>query len=58
MFESDICLCASEECPKYDDCERGGKNKKEGIYTISYLAEVCNQNTQYAYFIGEDRWSR
>ena len=58
MFEDDICLCASEECPKYEDCVRGGKIKREGVYTISYLAEVCNQNNKYECFIGEDKWSR
>lgn len=53
MFDTDICLCASEECPKYKECIRGGKTEKEGIYTMSYLSEVCNQNNKYEYFIGE-----
>ena len=53
LFEDDICLCASIECPRYEECIRGGVNKKQGIYTISYLKEVCNQNNNYEMFIGE-----
>ena len=37
MFEYDMCLCASEECPRYDECMRGGTTTKQGIYTISFL---------------------
>lgn len=55
MFEYDICLCASEECPRYKECIRGGKTEKKGIYTMSYLSEVCNQNNEYECFIGENK---
>lgn len=53
MFEDDICLCASKECPKYKECIRGELTKREGIYTISLLSECCNQNNNYIMFIGE-----
>lgn len=52
MFEYDICLCASTECPRYENCVRGELTKKQGIYTISYLAECCNENNNYEMFIG------
>ena len=55
MFEYDICLCASEECPRYDDCIRGRKTKREGIYTTSLLSEICNEDTKYECFIGDDK---
>ena len=51
MFEYDMCLCASEECPRYDECMRGGATTKQGIYTISFLREICNQNNNYELFI-------
>ena len=55
MWENDICLCASKECPRYDECVRGGLTKKEGVYTISLLREICNQNNNYIMFIGENK---
>ena len=51
MWENDICLCASKECPRYDECVRGNDKKKEGVYTISFLRECCNQNNNYIMFI-------
>lgn len=51
MFEDDICLCGSKECPRYDECLRGNGTKKKGIYTISLLRECCNQNNNYTMFI-------
>lgn len=52
MFEDDICLCASIECPRYNDCMRGDNYKRvDGVYTVSFLKEVCNQNNNYAMFI-------
>ena len=50
VFDDDICFCASKECPRYEECLRGSM-KKEGVYTISLLREVCNQNNNYEYFI-------
>lgn len=48
----DICLCASTECPRYNDCYRGsGVDRKGRIYTSSYLAEVCNKDNNYSAFI-------
>lgn len=55
MFEDDICLCASEDCPKYEECIRGGAKKRMGIYTISFLRECCNQNNNYKMFIGVEK---
>ena len=55
MFEYDICLCASKECPKYEECIRGGLTTRNGIYTMSYLREVCNQNNNYEMFIGDKK---
>ena len=56
MFDNDICFCASKECPRYDECYRNGETKnKGGIYTISMLREVCNQNNNYEYFIKAER---
>lgn len=55
MFEDDICLCASKKCPRYDECVRGGLTKREGIYTIALLREICNQNNDYIMFIGENK---
>lgn len=49
----DICRCASHKCPRYDKCMRGDGYKREGIYTISNLSEVCNQNNNYEMYIGE-----
>lgn len=50
----DFCLCASVWCPKYNECYRGGKTKREGIYTSSYLGEVCNEENNYENFIGDE----
>jgi hypothetical protein len=55
LFEYDICLCASVECPRYEDCVRGGLTVRQGVYTMSYLKEVCNQNNNYEMFIGENK---
>lgn len=55
MFENDICLCASKDCPRYEECIRGGAVKREGIYTIALLRESCNQNNKYIMFIGADK---
>ena len=51
LFEYDICLCGSTECPKYEKCIRGGLTTKKGIYTMSYLREICNQNNNNEMFI-------
>lgn len=53
MIMDDICRCASKECPKYNKCLRGNgyKGKLQGIYTISLLAQVCNENSNYEMFI-------
>ena len=51
MFENDICLCASKECPRYEECLRGDGIERKGIYTISLLREICNQNNNYEMFI-------
>ena len=55
MWEDDICLCASKECPRYNECYRGDGKKREGIYTISLLREICNQNNNYEYFIKTEK---
>ena len=48
----DICLCMSIDCPKYEECMRGDNYKRaDGIYTVSNLKEVCNQNNNYELFI-------
>lgn len=47
----DRCLCASEECPHYNECYRGGLTKRQGIYTSSYLAEHCNEKSNYESWI-------
>ena len=54
-FMYDICRCASSECPKYENCWRGNGQKKNGIYTISYLAEICNNDNNYEMFIGDKK---
>ena len=54
MIMDDMCRCGSIKCPRYDKCLRGdGYEFPKGIYTISNLAEVCNQNNNYEMFIGE-----
>ena len=53
LFEYDICLCASTECPKYKECIRGELTTRKGIYTMSYLSEVCHKDNNYELFIGE-----
>ena len=54
MVMDDICVCMSIKCPRYDKCMRGdGYKRKDGIYTVSNLAEVCNQNNNYEMYIGE-----
>ena len=50
----DMCLCASKDCPKYDECCRGGLTQPEGIYTISLLKECCNEDNNYMMWIKED----
>ena len=55
MWENDICLCASEDCPKYQDCLRGAGIKRQGIYTISILSEICNEQTNYKCFIKTEK---
>lgn len=49
----DICFCASEKCPIREYCYRG-IGIKAGIYTISYLGEVCNHANIFAYFMQAD----
>lgn len=51
IYESDICLCASEECPRYKECLRGTGLKRNGIYTVSVLGEICNEDSEYQAFI-------
>lgn len=54
MVIDDICLCASIKCPRYDKCIRGdGYKHVKGIYTVSELASICNQNNNYEMYIGE-----
>ena len=55
MLEYDICLCASEECPRYESCLRGAGIKRVGVYTVSFLREVCNENNKYEYFIETEK---
>lgn len=55
MFENDICLCESRECPHYKECVRGELTQREGIYTISLLAEICNEKNNYIMWIKEDK---
>lgn len=50
----DICMCANEECPKYNDCLRGGLIKRVGIYTSSYLYEACYENGEYRLLITKE----
>ena len=52
IYEDDICRCATENCPKYNQCRRGnGFHHDAGIYTVSFLGEVCNEENNYEYFI-------
>ena len=46
----DICFCNSKECPWYSKCLRGSAERK-GIYTVSFLSEVCNETNDYGYYI-------
>lgn len=47
-----MCVCMSIKCPRYSECLRGdGYKRPEGIYTVSDLAPVCNQNNNYKEFI-------
>lgn len=55
IFENDICFCACKECPRYDKCFRGGGSERKGIYTISLLKEICNQNNDYQMFINTEK---
>ena len=48
---NDMCLCGSTECKYYNKCYRGGLTKKKGIYTISFLSQICNAHTNYQYLI-------
>ena len=54
MRMDDICLCASKDCPRFNECYRGGLTEKKGIYTISLLAEICNENNNYIMQIKEE----
>ena len=51
MFEYDMCLCASKDCPRYNECLRGAEIKRKGVYTTSYLGDICNENSNYETFI-------
>lgn len=51
IYESDICICLTESCPKYFKCYRGGGLKRVGIYTASDLGEVCNEKSNYEAYI-------
>lgn len=52
----DICLCATEDCPKYKECLRGdGGVRPPGVYTMSFLGEVCNEKNNYADFIPQEQ---
>ena len=51
MFELDMCLCASENCDRYNDCYRGTGVKRQGVYTQSLLAVICNKDNNYEFFI-------
>lgn len=51
-WRDDICTCASEECPKKNQCVRSTQYKKPGIHTVSDLYEFCKVNDEY--FIKED----
>lgn len=51
MLLNDICYCASKnECDKSKDCLRA--TTPEGIYTNSYLGQVCHA-PDYSYFLNE-----
>ncbi len=49
----DICFCASEQCPIREYCYRAA-GQKAGIYTISYLGEICNHANVFELFIQAD----
>ena len=50
----DMCVCRSTDCPKYKECYRGdGYERPEGVYTVSLLAQICNETNNYELFIGE-----
>ena len=46
MFEYDICLCNSINCPHKEECERG-RSHGPGIYTVS---EFYNPNIKECEF--------
>lgn len=54
----DICICRSIECPRYKRCLRGdGYERPEGIYTVSNLAQICNEDNDFEMFIDGKEWS-
>ena len=54
MFSQDICFCESEECPIKEYCFRA-IGCKSRIYTVSYLAEICNHSNVFELFIQADQ---
>ena len=46
MFEYDICLCGSQECPHKEECERGRKHAP-GIYTMSLFYDPNAKNCEF-----------
>ena len=54
MNMEDMCLCGSKECKYYNECYRGGYTEKHGIYTISFLSQICNEHTNYQYIITDN----
>jgi len=52
-WRDDICTCASQECPRKDECVRSTQYRKPGIHTVSDLYELCKKEN-YEYFIKED----
>ena len=55
MFDwrDDICTCASEDCPRKDECVRVIQYHKPGIHTVSDFTELCREGDEY--FIKEEK---
>lgn len=59
MIDYDYCLCATEDCPRYDICVRGGGVKHEpGIHTVSYFGTMCNEENGYMQAIEVENGNR
>lgn len=56
MFENDITMCMTENCPKKDECYRQTA-KPDRFQSYSLFGPVCCDNNSFAYFMDNEKSS-